>query len=340
MDPYQGFFDSLNETFSAPQHIIYFLIMLLLMGLFFVIIYYIYRAYQNSLQKKKLLDQTEPMFKIPPKHITGFNPAQRRILNSLIADFKTRELIAAAIPSSVLERYSEYFYHHLGELQVSNQVAQTMAKKIFPITEKSKIEIEILENNKLYVLERPALAANNRAVVIDNLEGLPFPVQKGIPVNVCYTANNAFICGESSIVNLLPDKRIVLSYPKNLKISDERHYSRIPVENLTGTLVPDHVQNASVIHISIKDISFEGVRVQTPSILKKKASYSLSFIDMTLDKTYDFDKIECVISKSFMIGNGISEYGLSFVYLDQNKRARLNEYFQALAARFQKELKS
>ncbi len=339
MDTYNSFFTGIQEALTNSGNVTLVLITVLLMGILMIVIYYIYRGYQNSLMERKLLETREGDFKPPPRHLSGFNPAQKRVLNSLIMDFKRREIIASAIPSSVLERYSEFFFQHFQDLRISDETAQRIAKKIYPIAVKSSIEIEINDSNRLFVLEREALESNERAVVVHNISGLPHPIKKGVPVNVCYTSNNMFICGQSAVQNFLPNGKTVLSYPKNLKISQERLYSRIPVENINGSIIPADIESdASPLNVTIKDISLEGVRVQASSNLKRKETYRLSFTDMTLEKTYDFDNLECVISKSYMIENGVYEYGLSFVYLDLETRNKLFDYFRALAVRLQKDV--
>ncbi len=338
MDSYNSFFQGIQNALTAPGNITAFLIALISMSLFFVILFYFYKAYQNHLNEKRLLEPADSVFKAPPSHKSGFNPAQKKIINTLISDFKKREMIASAIPSSVLERFSEFFYQRLDELRISNKAAQRLAKKIYPIVEDSKIEIEINENNRLYVLERSALAASDKSVVVKNITGIPVPLKKGVPLNICYTSNNMFICGESSVVNFLTSNRTILSYPKNLKISQERLYSRIPVDNISGTLLALHTEGDSPIEVVVKDISLEGARIRSSTGLKRKETYRLSFTDMSLEKMYIFENLECVVSKSFMMENSLFEYGMSFIYLDMQTRKNLFDYFQTLALRIQRDV--
>lgn len=336
MDPYSSFIQGVQNALATGNASV-FLITLVLFFLFFVILFYIYRAYQNYLNEKRLIETSDSVFKAPPSHRSGFNPAQKRIINNMIADFKRREIIASAIPSSVLERFSEFFYQRVDDLNISDRAAQRLAKKIYPIIENSKIEIELNENNRLYVLERSALEASEKAVVVNNITGVPTPLKKGVPLNICYTSNNMFICGESSVVNFLNRNRTVLSYPKNLIISQERLYSRIPVDNIPGTLVP-YTNDLSPIEVVIKDISLEGARIMSSTGLKRKETYKLSFTDMSLENICIFENLECVISKIFMIENGVFEYGLAFIYLDLETRKKLYDYFQALALRSQRDV--
>ncbi|MGA2141539.1 MAG: PilZ domain-containing protein [Brevinematales bacterium] len=338
MDPYSSFVQGVQAAFTTPGNFVAFLITILALSVFFMVLFYIYRAYHNYIYEKRILEPRNSNFKIPPGHISEFNPAQKKIINNIISDFKNVEMIASEIPSSVLERFSEYFYLRIDELRISNRTAQILTKKIYPIIDNSKLEIEIYEKNRLYVLERQALEANSKTVIINNISGIPLPVKKGVPVNICYTSNNMFICGESSVVNLLNGGRTQLSYPKNLKISQERLYSRIPVDDIAGLLFAINTGDASQIEVIVKDISLEGARIRSSIALKRKETYRLSFTDMSFEKMYNFEKIECIISKSFMIEDNVFDYGLSFIYLDLQTRKDLYEYFQALAQRTQKDV--
>ncbi len=338
MDSYTSFVQSVQTALSTPGGLLVFLITLVSMFVFFLILFYVQRAYQNHLNEKRIMEPQDAVFKAPPGHISEFNPAQKRIITNMISDFKNMEMIASAIPSSVLERYSEYFYQRLNELRISDTAAQRLTKKIYPINDDSKIEIEILENNRLYVFEKPALQANDKNIIVSKITGIPIPLKKGVPLNICYTSNNMFICGKSSVVNIYVDGRTVLSYPKNLKISQQRLYSRIPVDNIPGLLFALYSEGASPVQVTVEDISLEGARIRSSTGLKKKETYRLDFTDMTFEKMYAFENLECVISKSFILEGGIFDYGMSFIYLDLQTRKNLYDYFQALALRTQKDV--
>ncbi len=333
MDSYQQFFQGVRGSFNGSSNILSFLIFIVVLGVLIIIIRAFYKYYQSYLKARLVLNAQANSTTLQ-KHVQEFNPLQKKAVYDIIGEFKKKEMIAQTIPVTILEKYSEYFYHQVDRLKISNTLANRMAMQIFPITVNSNIEIQIFQDEKLYVFDRKVIVSNNNAVVVNSLEGHDVRIIKGMPVYLFYTASNQCISGVSSVVNNIPNDRMILSYPKNLKVSDVRRFIRIPLTNVEGklaTTITRSSMNPQEIKITLKDISLEGARIQANAVLKKNYIYKLSFQDTGI-AGYNFQDIECAVSKS-LLGDNIFEYGLSFIYLDIETREKLVGYLKDLANR-------
>lgn len=335
MDPnsYENLSRGLKNSLQNTSNIIPVLLFILITS---IIIFITWRLYNYWNTKKKTVNLLSPtrITSSPKPHIHNeFNTAQKKIVYELIREFKKKEIIAEAIPQTVLERYSEFFYQHIKSLKIPAKMSEKVVSKIFPVQKNTTVEIEVTESDKLYIFKRNILSLNNRALVISSIDSLLVKAKRGTAVYLCYLNNNQFVCGDSMVEGMLGEDKMLLSYPKNLKINDERHYTRIPLKNIEGQISPAKTSDPNYIKVYIKDISLEGSRIKANAVLKKNAVYALSFLDESMDKSYSFHNFECIISKSFMSDDGVFEYGLSFVYLPLNMRSELMEYLRMLSDR-------
>jgi hypothetical protein len=332
MDSTQQFIDSLKEAFTSSGNILSFLLLIIgavgLYVLYLAIMHY-YKEYQASLALKPRLPGENAL----PKHEQEFNPAQKRSIFNIITEFKKKEIMAAAIPDSILERYSEYFYNNIKRVKISDRISKSIQQKIFPVPENSSMEIEMYHNNQLHVFNKKVFVSSNSALVTEVIDNISNQEMKGKTVNVCYTVNNQFICGESKVGKIYENGRMVLSYPKNLIISNERRFSRVPVNDIDGYIVPANNQDIPEARIVLKDISLEGMKVRSLSNLTKNVVYKIRFEDHTFDTDYAFENLECIVSKILVEASDVFEYGMSFIYLDLENRSKLSKYLKDLVNR-------
>lgn len=333
MNDYDLFFKSVRDAFSAPisvVSILFFLFILVMIWLLIRLIIYLYNRYQNT---QIILNPALQLPKLIKRKSSVFNPAQKKVVYDIITEFKRFEIIAEAIPESVLERFSEYFFERQNRLRISPALSNKLISKMYPIVTGQIVEMELIIDNKLTIIPRNVLQMNERAIVVQSIDDLTIVIQKGMPITICYSLKNHFLTGESQVDNILTNNRLVLAYPKNLQVTNERRFSRAPLDKINGSLVPVQSKEEAAIVAEIKDISLEGARVRANTMLKKNQVYRLSFADNKQERPFGFQNFECVVSQSFIIQQGLYEYGLSFVYLGLDKRAKLTEYIQTLVKR-------
>jgi hypothetical protein len=331
MDTYKYFFQGVRGSLNTSSGASSFLLFLLIVCLISIFIWLIYRYYNDSLKARLLLSTGKSGINVPPRHISSFNPLQKKAVFDIIAEFKKKELIAEAIPVAVLERFSEFFYNNLNRVRISNRQSQRMAFMIYPVTTNTIVEIEFYLNNILHVHEKKILSSDGKVLVVNKIEGLSDMLKRGMPVIISYSVNNQFISGDSVILSIQSNDRMALSYPRNLIISDVRRFVRVPLNNVEGNIVSARSQEPGSVKVKVRDVSLEGTRVNTEAILKKFGVYKLSFEDKSTG--YAFQNFECIVSKNYLCDGGCYEYGMSFVYLDLDTRSKLIDYLRVLTNR-------
>ena len=331
MDTYKYFFQGVRGSINTSSGTSSFLLFILIICLVSIFIWIIYRYYNDSLKARLLLNSGKSGTNTLPRHISNFNPLQKKAVFDIIAEFKKKELIAEAIPVAVLERFSEYFFSNLDRIRISNRQSQRMAFMIYPLTENTIIEIEFYLNNVLHVYERRTLSSDGKVIIVNKIDGFSDAFKRGMPVIISYSVNNQFISGDSLILSLQSNERMVLSYPRNLIISDVRRFVRVPLNNVEGIIISARSQETGSVKVKVKDISLEGTRIITDAILKKFGVYKLNLEDKSTG--HAFNNFECIVSKNYLSDGGNYEYGMSFVYLDLDTRSKLIDYLRVLTNR-------
>lgn len=261
------------------------------------------------------------------KNREAMNAAQIKAVYDIISDFKRKEILAEAIPVSVLEHFAEYFYRNMDRLNISKSMAKIFSPSLFPLPADTPVEIELVHNNKLYIFEKNVVERTDKKILVHKIDSLSELSGEGKTVTVSYISNKIYIQGESRILKVNDRDMLVLSYPRNLVISKERRFSRVPVQKevnafLTQALHPE----TEKIKARIKDISMEGLRIETGSILKKNVIYLIGFEDKHFETPYVFENFECTVTKSMISDQNLFEYGLAFVYINLTNRTKLANY--------------
>lgn len=260
----------------------------------------------------------------PPEFIS----AQRKVISDIITDFKKREFLAEPVPHAVLEKFAEYFYLNLNRLKMNQAEINKMLIADYPILQNSRIEIEAVINGRLYIFEKKVLTTGRDKIITEPVDQNTMVIPKGQKVLINFSKGKEFISGESQLLSLEWD-RMILSYPKKLKIYNERRYARIPVQNVDGEIFAPPVPESDPVRVM--DISLEGIRISTSAVLKKKNIYRLGFNHSFRGTNISFQNIECIVSKTFFADKGEREYGMAFLYLDIDTKQKLENYLKILS---------
>ncbi len=319
----------ISEAFTGSRNsdeLFIFLVIILIAIAGFVI----YRVVKYLLKqpiaarKKMLKDLVGSHFEI--------NLIQKKQIFLIIDDFRKRDRIASEVPASVLEKFAEHFIKNIDRLKISSKDAEMLRKKNYPLVKGTLIEVEIQNGTQLFVYETKVIYIDTRSITLDFFSSPDYIPEKGVQVHICYAINNAFISGDAKINGVYPDKQIVISHPKSFNLTNERRYSRIPVEKVYGSIELDESEEPA--DFALVDISMEGIRIKTQWKLKKSKIYRLSFNDHIAGVEYNIANVECVIYKTFIAKKGYREYGMGFFYPKYDVRHNINQYIKALSLNY------
>lgn len=331
---YDQLMGSIRDALLNPGQPLEFLLFIILLAVAVVIIRIAVFYYARYMKTRQIIHPEKQALRPPPKHsISEFNTAQKKAVMDIIAEFKRREIIAEAIPMSVLEKFSEYFYRHINRVNISNSLSRKIEQKIFPLLSGSEVEIEFYDKDKIYNFQRKVLNADGKNIVLNNPDSSGIKLVKGLQVSVFYTVNNRFISGESAVLRLVDFQKAVLTYPSKLKVSDERTFSRVLLKNVKGEIGIADKSRDFKTNINVIDISLEGARVKTDNALKKNVVYRCVIEDREPSIDVEPLNLECVVTRSFSSDDNRPVYGMAFVYLDQETRSRLTEFIDTIKAR-------
>jgi hypothetical protein len=332
----QFVFQALREAFNSPDRIFLSLSFLLGFAIIFTIIIIILSFNEKRKNIRKILYPGMPATRRKAGTFQEFNIAQQKIVFDLIAEFKAKEKSAQPVQDTLLERFSEHLYNRMGLLDIDKQSAEKIAPKIYPITPGQRIEIELIRNNILYIFERTAQIVNDKAIVVAKIINSDIVFTSGSPVYIRYTVENKFISGKSKVMYTQAADQIVFAYPKNLVVSRERRFDRIPVGHVEGEVMPEESQTP--FRVLLIDIGIEGVKIRSNIALKKDGMFRLSFFDSATPPGFVFRDLDCIVSQSYIIKENRYEYGMSFMYIDIANRERLKTYIAALVEKSRKNL--
>ncbi|MGC8764669.1 MAG: hypothetical protein ACP5QT_02135 [Brevinematia bacterium] len=314
-----------------------FLLFLLVVGAVVLVIWLINEYYRKNI-KGKSIGLAKRIATVVPDIIRSastLNAFQRKILNDMIADFKKRELVAEGVPNSIFEKFAEYLYYNVNKLKVSDREAREFVKINFPLLKGYNIEIDLQKEGVYNLISTKVIAINDRYIEVEYPAGLNIQLIKGMPLYINYNVGKHFLRGYSTIVNVKKDVSLVLKRPQNFTLSYERRYPRLNLQNATGTLYNPKISQP--YDVEIADISFEGAKICTNHNLQKNVVYLLSFDYKIGDRDFSFSNLECSISKSFVTTKGRREYGLFFLYLNNQTRVKLSSMIKEIALQLQRE---
>ncbi len=253
------------------------------------------------------------------------NPLQQKIIQEMINEFRQHEDTAQAVPSSILEKYSEFFFHQIQRLKTSDREVEDFINKNYPLEEGYTIELDFPSTGNLHLIRAKVLEITGKSVLVEFHPPIPDFLKKGTNLHLNYTVGKKFLQGSTVITDVRPDFGLVLRRPHEVILTGERRYPRINLQAAMGTLQdPKTTFNESV---KVLDVSLEGVRIQVGRPLKKRTIYQLTFVERGT-KNWGFGPIECVASQAFLTATGTNEAGLLFLYLDLATRTRLVTYMK------------
>ncbi|MGC8770787.1 MAG: PilZ domain-containing protein [Brevinematia bacterium] len=308
-----------------------FLLFLAIVGLIILLIWLINEYYKRYVKDKKIgILKTISM--VAPdllKKSTSLNAYQRKILSDIIVEFKKKEVIAEGIPNSIFEKFAEYLYYNVHRLKVSEKEVKLFLKATYPIMKGYSVEMDLQKEGVLNLISTKVIGVNDKYVEVEYPAGVEFKFLRGMPLYINYNVGKHFLRGLTTIVSVKDNFSIILKKPENLLLSYERRYSRIPLQNTKGTLY--NPKSNTSYEVEIIDISFEGVRLALQNNLQKNLIYHLSFNYSINNRDFIFTNLECSVSKSFITTKGRKEYGLFFLYLNNQTRIKLSTLIKEIA---------
>ncbi len=314
-----------------------FLLFVLIVGLVAFVIWLINDYYQKNIKGKKIGFTKRIAMVLPDivKSTTTLNAFQRKILNDMIIDFKKRELVAEGVPNSIFEKFAEYLYYNVNKLKVSDREAREFVKINFPLLKGYNIEIDLQKEGIFNLISTKVIAVNDRYIEVEYPSGINVQFVKGMPLYINYNVSKHFLRGYSTIVNVKKDVSLILKRPQSFTLSYERRYPRLNLTNAIGTIYNPKI--GQPYEVEIADISFEGAKISTNHNLQKNVIYLLSFDYKVDERDFSFSNLECSISKSFVTTGGKREYGIVFLYLNNQTRGKLSLMIKEIALKLQRE---
>ena len=322
------FFANMADAFNSPTNVASMIFLLLAILAVYLAIRLTVSISADRRKVNRLINKAPILSKRPKKPVLGFNAVQKRAAFDIIAEFKKKEIMSQAIPYSVLERFAEYLYEQEDRLKISEKLSAKVVGRIYPLAAGTRMEIEVWEADGRALSERYALFADGRSVAIDSIDSLN-RMPRGQAVYISYSSGNHFITGDSRVTGTDEKGRMLLAYPVNLSVASQRHFTRVPLRDVEGSLSEIGTGSNLVLKVDVKDVSLEGMRISTNAPLKNSVIYKLGFADTGFSPTAIFPYLECVVARSFRPENSRWEYGFSFVCLDLDTRMKLVEYLRS-----------
>jgi len=327
---WQGQFSS---GFSSSGNPVDVGMLFLLLGIVSLLIaaVYVFLRWRNS---RPTEDGSVPGVAVKPRRakyvpVPGkFNPLQQKIIQDLIDEFRKQEPAAHAIPSSVLERYTEFFFLNKSKLETPDRAVEEFLDVHYPITVGLEVELDFQSSGSVHLVKTKVIAVDLKSVTVEFDSQVPDFLTKGMKLSLNYSQGKHFLQGDTAIQEIHQSQGIVLRRPTHILLTTERRYPRIPLNKATGSL--HDTKSAFQIHVKVLDLSPEGVRVQVGRPLDKNRSYQLVFEASDGTKSRSFGPLECVPSRTYMTGSGTLETGLAFLYVSTETKREIWGFMKAL----------
>lgn len=247
---------------------------------------------------------------------TALNALQQKVIYDLIDEFRSKEPSARAVPSAVLEKYSQFFFLRLNLLKASRGAAQRFVATNFPLKPGMAVELDFDAEGQTLLIRAHVDAADEKLVAVPYTDAPPHFLHKGAHLLLNYSTGKHFLQGNSTVLGVKPG-RLVVSAPSEVVLTSERRYSRVVLKDILGTLADTTGQR---VEAAVMDISLEGARIECDSPPNAEGVYQLT---IPVQGYGTIGPIECVITKVFTTGSGQPQAGLAFLYLDVVTRSKL-----------------
>jgi hypothetical protein len=330
----QEIFAGISAAFNPDQLLQTLFVFIIFIAVLSLILWLVYLSYKVNMKKITVPLNKEVVSKMPLEHKETLNVIQKRVVYEIISEFRRKEFLAETVSDTLLEKYSEYFYQNVKRLSINEKKARELLNFFYPLFPGSIIELHIFHDGRLYIFESTVTELKEQKIVINDINNVLVPLKKGTKFYIHYQSHNLFFTGECSLLEIIPDKSLVLNGPFHIVWSNQRRYSRIPLENLAGSLSTENAHGKT--EVSLGDISFEGVQIETSENLKRRTVYQLSFQEYFTGINFEFEKLECVISKAFFSRNGTYKYGMTWLAMERKDKEQLSDYLKLKAENLKK----
>lgn len=300
-----------------------------------------YRKYQRNQAKsqpKKVSRSSESDGSQPKLHkyvaVPGrFNPLQQKVIQDMIDEFRKQEPLAQAVPSAILEKYTEFFYRQVERMKTKEKDVEEFVNRNYPLREEDGVELDFQSSGSLHLIQSKVLEIGPKTLIVEYNNPVPDFLRKGTTLHLNYHVGKHFLQGDSVVVDVRHDLGLVLRRPAQVTLTSERRYARIGLKKASGTLADARTGNS--LPVKVLDLSLEGVRIQAGRPLDKTHIHQLAFEEVSDGQRWNFGPMECVPSKEFLTGTGTYECGLLFLYLDVASKAKLVAFMRHVAQEIQ-----
>lgn len=269
----------------------------------------------------------------PPKARAKFvavagrlNPLQQKVIQELIDEFRKQDASAQAVPSAILEKYSEFLYSQVGRLKTNDKDVEKFINNAYPLKAGATVELDFLAAGTLHLIKTKVVEVEPKVIEVEYTSPMPEFLKKGAALKLNYSVGRHFLQGSSVITDVIRGAGLLLRKPHEVILTSERRYSRLMLRKSVGSLSDPKTDFQETV--KVLDLSFEGVRIQVGRPLAKNHIHLLTFEEVDNNKSWLFGPIECMPSKAFLTGSGTYEAGLLFLYLDVAARAKLSAYMK------------
>jgi len=302
----------LSQSFQSVNRVgtlVGFLVAFILSGLVFLWLRDLLMRYKKTVIEIPLVKRVYSPLTVKPK----LDPLLYEKIQDLITDFKKVEKSAQAVPAYVLERYSEFFLHSLKRLEGKKH--SRALRVAYPILVGYQVECEVFKNDRLFIFETEVLQRSGGTLVLRNISTLQFVLEKGDEMVVAYTVERYHFRGRVRVLQVLEDESFVISQPKEVYLSAERRYERLPFGIVA--MLRD-IREKTSKKILLMDLSWEGCRVRC-SRLDKRVVYYL-YLPVAPERML---QMECVVGRELLREGEEYVYSLQFLYLSYEARQEL-----------------
>jgi hypothetical protein len=247
---------------------------------------------------------------------TPLNAQQQKVIYDLIDEFRGKEPSARAVPSAVLEKYSQFFFERLNLLKSNRGASRRFVAANFPLKAGMAVELDFDAEGQTLLIRAHVDAADEKLVAVPYTDAPPHFLHKGAHLLLNYSTGKHFLQGNSTVLGIKPG-RLVVSTPSEVVLTSERRYARVVLKDILGTLADT---TGKRVEVAVMDISLEGARVESDSPPNVEGVYQLT---IPVQGYGTIGPIECVITKVFTTGSGQPQAGLAFLYLDVVTRSKL-----------------
>lgn len=266
------------------------------------------------------------------------NPLQLVRIHEMIDEFRKEEPMAQAVPSAILEKYSEYFFNQVGKLKTNDKEVEDFISQNYALKNGDSVELDFHTSGALHLIKSKVAAVTGKTVLVEYTSPVPDFLRTGTVLHINYSSGRNFLQGHTQILEVHPDVGLLLKKPTQVSLTSERRYSRLPLPKASGNLQ----DTKSDYHSTVKvlDLSLEGVRVQVGRPLDKTHIYLLSFEAQAQGRAFPFGPLECVPSKAFLTPSGNYESGLVFLTMTMATKQKVVGFMKLLAQELQAEKKA